>query len=48
MYGISISRSSDLVEKAFMGIHQNHPSGLEVREEDILLFVGRIVLPCIN
>ncbi len=48
MYGISLTRSTDLVEKAFMRMHDGLPSGIELREEDVLLFVGRIVLPCVN
>jgi len=48
MYGISIARSSKLVETAYEKIHQDLPIDVEVKEEDILLFIGRMVLPCLN
>lgn len=48
MYGISMNRSSDLVESAFNVINGSLSTEREVREEDVLLFVGRLVLPCVN
>mgnify|MGYP001547962708 CR=1 FL=1 len=48
MYGISLTRSSDLVESAFNAMHKTLTPEMNVREEDVLLFVGRLVLPCVN
>ena len=45
MYGISFFRSKELVEQAYKNYNG---SQIKVKEEDVLLFVGRMVLPCVN
>ncbi len=48
MYGISVARSSELVDTAYKKIHADDSINIDIREEDVLLFIGRIVLPCLN
>ena len=48
MYGLSISRSSELVESAYSKFYNDFPRNKDVREEDLLLIVGKMVLPCVS